>query len=66
MTYADIWDSGSELKITVGSGRTNATFYAVEPRIFGGFTHVRVRSGTAATPVNQGGARELQISCIPT
>lgn len=64
VTYADVWDAGSEYKIAVGTGRTNATVYMTEPRIFAGFTHIRVRSGTAALPVSQGGARTLQISRI--
>lgn len=60
-TFADLYKDGSEYTITVPTGRTNPTFFAVPPQDFVGFSHIRVRSGTAATPVNQGGDREIQI-----
>lgn len=64
-TYGDLYVDGTEYTITVPTGRTNASVFVVEPRYFVSYTHVRVRSGTAATPVNQGGARALQIGRLP-
>ena len=41
---------GAELTLTVGAGQ----FLAVDPAQWKGITAVKVRSGTAASPVNQG------------
>ncbi len=64
-TYGDLYKDGSEFVIVVPTGRTNATVFDLLPQDFNSFTHVRVRSGTAALPVAQGGARELQIGRRP-
>lgn len=64
VTFADLFKDGSEYTVSVGTGRTNATFYDIPPQDFAGYSHIRVRSGVSATPVNQGAARELQIARI--
>ncbi len=60
-TYFDLWKDGGEYTVAVPAGRTNATFLDVPPADFGAFTHIKVRSGTAGTPVNQDADRSLQI-----
>ncbi len=64
-TYYDLWKDGAEYAVAVPTGRTNATFFDVAPADFSGFTHVKVRSGTAGTPVAQGAARSLLIGRMP-
>jgi len=64
-TYGDVYMDGQEYTITVPTGRVNAGVFPVEPRWFPSATHIIVRSGTAAVPVNQGGARALQIGRMP-
>ena len=64
-TYGDVYMDGQEYTITVPAGRVNASVFPVEPRWFKSVTHIIVRSGTAATPVNQGGVRALQIGRMP-
>ncbi len=64
-TYYDLWKDGAEYTLTVPTGRTNATFFDVPPADFAAFTHIKVRSGTAGTPVNQGADRTLQIGRMP-
>lgn len=65
VTFGDLWKDGSEYAVVVGTGRVNATVYDLDPKDFSSFTHVRVRSGTATTPVNQGADRELQVGRMP-
>jgi hypothetical protein len=64
-TYYDLWKDGAEYTVTVPTGRTNATFFAVPPADFAAFTHIKVRSGTAGTAVAQGADRALQIGRMP-
>ncbi len=64
-TYYDLWKDGAEYTISVPTGRGNATFFDVPPADFSAFTHIKVRSGTAGTPVNQGGDRILHIGRMP-
>ncbi len=64
-TFFDLWKDGAEYTVTVPTGRTNGTFFDVSPADFSGFTHIKVRSGTAGTPVNQGADRTLQIGRMP-
>lgn len=65
MSFGDLWKDGSEYTITVGTGRTNATVFNVDPKDFSSVTHLRVRSGTAATPVPQGAERIVQVGRMP-
>ncbi len=64
-TFYDLWRDGAEYAVSVPTGRTNATFVDVNPVDFSAFTHIKVRSGTAGTPVNQGADRALQIGRMP-
>lgn len=63
-TFADLYKDGSEYTLSIPTGRNNAGFFDVLPQDFAGFTHLRIRSGTSATPVNQGAARELQVGRV--
>lgn len=65
LTYGDLIVDGTEYSLAVPTGRNNAGVVPVDPRWFFSVTHVRVRSGTAATPVNQGDNRQIQIGRIP-
>jgi hypothetical protein len=64
-TWADLFVDGSEYTITIATGRTRATYYAISSAVFGAFTHIKLRSGIGATPVNQGAERKIQIGRIP-
>lgn len=57
---------GQEYSVTITRPvATDPAFLLVNPADFGGFTHVKVRAGTAGTPVNQGADRVLQIGRMP-
>lgn len=56
VTFADLYNqSGSEVTVDAAAGR----FIALDPTLFAGIRFLKVRSGTAATPVNQAAARTL-------
>lgn len=62
-TYLDLYDdAGAEISFTVDASR-----YVLvrDPAKFYGVKQVKVRSGTAGTPVNQGGARTVNLIVIP-
>lgn len=57
-TYNDVYDQyGNEVALTVAASR----HVLLDPSVLVGMTHVKLRSGTAGVPVNQGGARVLTI-----
>lgn len=57
-TFNDFYDDGgNEVLVTASASR----FIALPPRIFAGVTNIKVRSGTSAVPVNQGGTRTLVL-----
>ena len=58
-TYVDVYDtSGSELTLT---GAASSVYLAVDPINFYGINHLKVRSGTTGTPVNQSGDITLEL-----
>lgn len=62
-TYLDVYeDDGDEVSFTVDASR-----YVLirDPAKFFGIKQIKVRSGTTGTPVNQGGARTVNLICIP-
>lgn len=57
-TYNDLYDDlGTEVVVTAAASR----FIALPPTMFAGLLQFKVRSGTAGTPVNQGGDRTVTI-----
>lgn len=61
VTFADVYDSaGAERSVTVAAGR----HVTLDTANFG-MRFVKVRSGTAAAPVNQGAQRVLQLVTVP-
>lgn len=57
-TYVPIVDtSGSEVTYTVGV----STYVAIDPTSFLGVNHLKLRSGTSGTPVNQTADRTLTL-----
>lgn len=60
VTFADVYDSaGTELSVTAAASR----YIVLTPATFAGLRHLKVRSGTTGTPVNQGAARTIIPMC---
>lgn len=58
-TFANLYDeAGNEITVTAAASRV----IAVDVGTFIGARYLKVRSGTAGTPVNQGADRALQLS----
>lgn len=58
VTWINMYDvNGSELTATAGTSR----FIAIDPANFAAVPMIKIRSGTAATPVNQGADRAVQL-----
>jgi hypothetical protein len=58
VTWSDLYDAtGTEVTFLTAAGR----FVAVDPSLWLGVSHVKVRSGTGGAAVNQGGARAIQL-----
>lgn len=59
VTYGNVYDAvGDEYTVTAAASR----FIALDPSMFSGAQYVKVRSGTAGSPVNQGAARVIVLS----
>lgn len=57
-TYKDLYDKdGNEVTVTAAASR----YIGLIPSLFAGIRHLKVRSGTSGTPVNQGAARTLRL-----
>ena len=64
-TYVPLNDVDGE--VTIGSAVAVASAgISVDPVLFAGWSHVKVRSGTSASPVNQGGARVVGVGVRET
>jgi hypothetical protein len=60
-TYGNLYDdAGSEYQVTVDVSRS----VALDPFLFSGATHVKLRSGTAAAAVAQGAERTLTVAGV--
>lgn len=58
VTYCTVKDSGgTEVAVTTAA----STSHVLNPETFGGFRYLKVRSGTAASPVNQGAERVVLL-----
>jgi hypothetical protein len=61
-TFNNLYDKdGTEVTVTAADDR----YITLEPALWAGIRHLKVRSGTAGTPVNQGAARTLQLVARP-
>lgn len=62
VTYQNLYDrNGTEVAIVTAASRN----VALDTWTFGGARYIKLRSGTAGTPVNQAGARSIQVVCRP-
>ncbi len=60
-TYNDLYDEvGTERSVVAAASRS----ITLDPAKFLGLTHIKVRSGTTGTPVNQGAARTIIYTTI--
>lgn len=58
VAYTNLYDDqGNEISLTVAASRQ----VSVDPALFGGCGYIKVRSGTAAVPVNQTADRALTL-----
>lgn len=63
-TFQDVYDDGgTELSLTVAASRSIG-LRNDQSSILGRWRFIRVRSGTAASPVNQGAARVIEIPVL--
>ena len=60
-TFVPLHWAGAEYTILAAGGAAASLGVSLEPSAFAGWPFVRVRSGTAATAVNQGAERTLQV-----
>jgi len=76
LSFAVSWDGSTYTPLYVVSSALAATEYAItapaasitialDPAIFAGIKHIKLRSGTAAAPTNQGGDRTLRLITRP-
>jgi hypothetical protein len=62
ITYANLYDaSGTEYTATAAADR----LIILPVADFAGIQNIKIRSGTAGTPVNQAAARRLDLQTIP-
>jgi len=59
-TWFNVYDTSGELAITTAAA---SLYLAMDGTKFLGISFIRVRSGTAGTPVAQGAARTLVLMC---
>lgn len=61
VTFGNIYDAGTER--TIDSAAVVADrILALDPRTWAAFTHIKIRSGTAGSPVNQTPARNIVVA----
>jgi hypothetical protein len=61
ITYSPLYFDTGEYTVAAGAGAVASAGISLEPRAFAGWPYVKVRSGTAASAVNQGAARTLTV-----
>lgn len=57
-TYRNVYNTGGEYTITAAASRA----IVLDPNDLVGFTHIKIRSGTAASTVGQAAARTVEIA----
>lgn len=60
-TFVPLYWDGGEYTIAAAGGAAASLGVSLDPSAFAGWPFVRVRSGTAGSPVNQGAERTLQV-----
>lgn len=60
-TWGEIINSAGALGYTVAAGQ----LLVLSPDAFWGINHIKIRSGTSGSPVNQGAARTLIVRARP-
>lgn len=61
VTYGNVYDDATERTIASGSVVADRVL-SLDPADWAGFTHIKLRSGTAASPVAQGAARAIVVA----
>ena len=61
VTFVPLYWDGAEYTIAAAGGAAASLGVSLEPSALAGWRFVRVRSGVAATAVNQGAERTLQV-----
>lgn len=56
-TWVDVYNGATEYTFAGTAG----AYHTLDPNIFRGVRYLKVRSGTAGTPVNQGALRTLSV-----
>lgn len=64
ITFSDYYDADGEVKIPSAVVAVSRAI-AVDLPLFFGVRYLKIRTGTAAAPIAQGGARTLVIATIP-
>lgn len=66
VTYVDLYTiAGLEKTVTV-TVDTDAQYFALDPSDFAGVKHIKFRSGTQATPVQQTESQDLVVHVRPS
>ena len=60
-TFVPLYWDGAEYTVAAAGGAAASLGVSLEPSAFAGWPFVRVRSGTAASAVNQAAERTLQV-----
>ena len=60
-TYVPLHYRGEEYEITAAGGAAAGLAVTIDPAAIAGWPYVRIRSGTAGTPVNQLAKRSFQV-----
>lgn len=64
-TYVPLWNASGSEYIVPSASAVASQFIALPLSDFLGFQFLKVRSGTAGSPVNQGGDRILTLIAVP-
>ena len=65
VTFVPLYWASGEYTIAAGAGAAASLAFSVEPSALLGWRFVRIRSGVAATAVNQGAERTLMVLTRP-
>jgi hypothetical protein len=61
VTFQPLYYAGALHTIVAAGGAAASLTFALDPNVFAAWPYVRIRSGTAASPVNQVAARTLTL-----
>jgi len=60
-TYYDLYNATAEVSLATPTPVGATRYIVLDPNLFAGFLFIKVRSGTAAAPVNQGATSILKL-----